>query len=702
MGAAGPGDGGVRVRGFVTEAGEALGGPAGVPVAFSTFGKLAPGGANCVVVGHSLTSNASVSEWWAEMLGRNAPGGKEAAGGGGDAFCLDTAPGGDFVVCVNYLGSPYGTASSLTPDPFKVAAGRRGARAAYAGDFPRPVTIRDNVRLQRLVLEALGVRRVRLAIGGSMGGMLALEWAATFPEFVRSMGLICTCGRHTDWAIGLGEAQRHAIYADKRWQGGNYSATDPPAQGLATSRMMAMLSYRAPASVDSRFGRSVMGADAKGRMGARAAQRTASAPSLSPPPAEKRARTETDGRGCGRESEVPSVAAATAAETTAPCGGNSGGCDSDGQNCFAVESYLRYQGKKFIRRFDANCYVNLTHSLDTHDVARGRGNYAEVLRSLTHPTLVVGVDSDVLYPIFLQKELAEALPGAAPLVEISSPHGHDSFLIEIAQLNRVVRAWRAGLDVDQEVHADGGPLPALSLPEDLARCKVSEPVYGNDIDMSEYITEPPSAPHGGTGVPAATTGPTPSAEGALGVQREGDRSPTVIIDSRILPTSEACTSGASEAVVRAIGDLRAADWAVFIGSSGSSPRVTKSPEDTASHVRDLLLWSEENLGPDFARSNVLWAPPGCPVSADVVITPRSSDNLGESWPHSRVQLADPGPGKWLAKIGGHRPSLKPKMPWGVSQLVPANPAPSPAPKRRQFTPCFGILEAPTQRGAAAF
>merc|ERR1711903_309849 len=270
-------------------------------------------------------------------------------------------------------------------------------------------------------------------------------------------------------------------------------------------------------------------------MGARAAQRTASAPSLSPPPAEKRARTETDGRGCGRESEVPSVAAATAAETTAPCGGNSGGCDSDGQNCFAVESYLRYQGKKFIRRFDANCYVNLTH-----------------------PTLVVGVDSDVLYPIFLQKELAEALPGAAPLVEISSPHGHDSFLIEIAQLNRVVRAWRAGLDVDQEVHADGGPLPALSLPEDLARCKVSEPVYGNDIDMSEYITEPPSAPHGGTGVPAATTGPTPSAEGALGVQREGDRSPTVIIDSRILPTSEACTSGASEAVVRAIGDLRAA------------------------------------------------------------------------------------------------------------------------------------------------
>ena len=108
---------------------------------------------------------------------------------------------------------------------------------------------------------------------------------------------------------------------------------------------------------------------------------------------------------------------------------------------FQVESYLQYQGKKFIQRFDANCYIQLTYTLDSHDVARDRGEYLEVLRRLTHRTLVVGITSDVLYPFKLQTELAQNLPNAE-MYAIDSPHGHDAFLIEIKELNKAIVRFR--------------------------------------------------------------------------------------------------------------------------------------------------------------------------------------------------------------------------------------------------------------------
>ena len=117
---------------------------------------------------------------------------------------------------------------------------------------------------------------------------------------------------------------------------------------------------------------------------------------------------------------------------------------------FAVESYLQYQGKKFIQRFDANCYIQLTHTLDSHDVARDRGTYEEVLRKLKHRTLVVGITSDVLYPFHLQTELAETMPHAE-MYAIDSPHGHDAFLIEIRELNRAIARFRRGERADPNV-----------------------------------------------------------------------------------------------------------------------------------------------------------------------------------------------------------------------------------------------------------
>lgn len=338
--------------------------------------------------------------------------------GEGDAFSLDTSS--DFVVCVNYLGSPYGTASPVTPDPDK-DDGR-----IYAADFPTPVTIRDNVRLQRMLLDRLGVKHLKMAIGGSMGSMVALEWAACYPDYVDELVLIAGCGRHTDWAIGIGEAQRFSIMADAKFNGGDYDINDPPRAGLATSRMMAMLSYRAPASVDERFRRSVM--EDKNGQGAKS--------SLGIP---------ADGGGLLRK---PSVHADLGNNVKAHANE-----EMQSLPYFCVESYLQYQGKKFIQRFDANCYIQLTYTLDSHDVARDRGSYLEVLSQLKHRTLVVGITSDVLYPFELQTELQENMPNAE-LYAIDSPHGHDAFLIEITSLNDAIARFRRG-----EV-ADPNPRPA--------------------------------------------------------------------------------------------------------------------------------------------------------------------------------------------------------------------------------------------------
>jgi homoserine O-acetyltransferase len=327
-----------------------------VPVAYQSWGTLNAAGTNAVVVGHALTGDTDVADWWEGLLGADC--------------ALD--PTEDFVVCLNVPGSPYGSVSPLTEHP---ASGAR-----YGADFP-PFTIRDTVRLHRRALTQLGVRRVRCAVGGSMGGMQVLEWAFETtddgPPFVQSLVPIAVGGRHTAWQIGWSEAQRQAIFTDPKWRGGEYPLDDPPTDGLASARMMAMVSYRSQPSFHERFGRDVM----------------------------------TD---------------ATTDPDAAP---------------YAAESYLRYQGEKLTGRFDANCYVALTKQMDTHDVARGRGPYEAVLRSIEQPTLVVGIDSDVLYPLSEQQELAEHMPRAT-LKVLSAPHGHDSFLIELDALNQTIAAWR--------------------------------------------------------------------------------------------------------------------------------------------------------------------------------------------------------------------------------------------------------------------
>jgi len=214
---------------FYLESGEAL---TQVQVAYRTWGKLNAAGNNAVLVCHALTGWADVDDWWQPLLG--------------SFRSLD--PDRDFIVCSNILGSCYGTTGPTSINP--------QTGIAYGSTFPK-ITIRDMVRLQAVLLEALGVRSLQLVIGGSLGGMQVLEWAVLYPDLVRAIAVIAAPGRHSAWCIGLSEAQRQAIYTDPNWQNGNYGADQKPDQGLTVARMIAVSTYRSWASFSSRFGRQI-------------------------------------------------------------------------------------------------------------------------------------------------------------------------------------------------------------------------------------------------------------------------------------------------------------------------------------------------------------------------------------------------------------------------------------------------------------
>lgn len=323
---------------FVLESGRAL---PGVEIAYRTWGRLAPAGDNAVVVCHALTGSADADIWWSDFFG---PG-----------RTLD--PTRDFIVCSNALGSCYGTTgpNSLAPD------GQR-----WAGRFPR-ISVRDQVRLQIALADHLGIRRIRFVLGGSMGGLQSLEWALLDPARVGAVISIAAAGRHSAWCAAWSEAQRLAIAADPKFRQGHYPEHDPPADGLAAARAIAMVSYRSAQSLAQRFGR------ASG-------------------------------------SEIH------ASRSTAP--------DEP-----AVRGWLRHHGRSLVERFDANSYLTLIDAMDSHDLARGRGVYENVLQQVRQPALIGSVISDALYVPAEQRELSSLLL-RGELFAIESEQGHDGFLID--------------------------------------------------------------------------------------------------------------------------------------------------------------------------------------------------------------------------------------------------------------------------------
>lgn len=217
----------INIPTFEFENGEVLN---EVPVGYERWGELNEAGDNVIVVGHSLTSTPDARSWWHGCIG---PG-----------KALDTDK--YYVVCANVIGSPYGTVSPISINP--------ETGVAYRDTLPQ-ASIRDTVRLHKRLLDALGVRKIAFVIGGSMGGMQALEWAYYGSDYVRGIVPIAVGGRHSSWCIAWSEAQRQAIYSDPNWKDGAYELSSPPQNGLAVARMMAMISYRSLGSFESRFGR---------------------------------------------------------------------------------------------------------------------------------------------------------------------------------------------------------------------------------------------------------------------------------------------------------------------------------------------------------------------------------------------------------------------------------------------------------------
>lgn len=331
----------LKLPSFTTESGDELRSP---EIAYRTWGKLNAEGTNAVVICHALTGSQDADDWLSGLFGKD------------NVF----NPEHDFIICANVFGSCYGSTGPASVNP--------ETGNPYLADFP-VLTVRDLVKQQQLLLDHLGVNRIKFVFGGSMGGMQALEFGL-MDERVERMVLIAMGKAHSAWAIGIGEAQRRAIMADPKWNDGYFDPDDPPADGLATARMMAMITYRTHSSFEDRFSRTLQ--------------------------------------------------------------------SNNGQ--FKVESYLNYQGKKLVDRFDANTYIRLTQVMDSHDVGRGRGNAENALKSASQPVIVVGIDSDVLYPTSEQKELASLLPNGT-YAELHSENGHDGFLIEFKQLSEIITGF---------------------------------------------------------------------------------------------------------------------------------------------------------------------------------------------------------------------------------------------------------------------
>jgi len=308
-------------------------------------------GSNAVLILHALTGDSHVvgeagpghptAGWWDTLVGPGRP--------------LDTNR--FFVIAANILGGCQGSTGPATRDPDGFH---------WGGSFPA-LTVRDQVRAEVALADRLGIESWHAVIGGSAGGMRALEWAVEHPKRVERLFLLATSAAASAEQIALSRTQVAAIENDPAWFDGDYyDGPQGPLSGLDLARRIAHIAYRSESELAERFGRDV----------------------------------ELDGT-------------------------------------WSVDSYLQHHGAKLVQRFDANSYVVLTSAMDSHDVGRGRGGVEAALSRITARTIVAGIDSDRLYPLHQQQELADLIPTAEPLDVVTSRHGHDGFLVEHAQVGKL-------------------------------------------------------------------------------------------------------------------------------------------------------------------------------------------------------------------------------------------------------------------------
>ena len=348
----------VLPRPHALESGRVLANPT---LHYAVYGRLNAARDNAVLVCHALSGSALVGSWWPEIF---AP---------GAVLSLEH----DFVICINMLGSCYGSTGPGSVDP--------ETGLVYGPDFPL-VSIRDNVRAQALLLNSLGIRRLRLVLGGSIGGMQALEWAIYDPERVERAAIIAVAPL-TAMGLALNHLQRQAIQNDPDWDGGYYLPQKPPKQGLALARQIGMISYKSAALLEERFARNP-----------------------------------------NRNGEDPWAH------------DNLGGGLVGGR--FDIAGYLDHQGQRFIDRFDANAYLAILRTMDNWDPLRGGVSANEVFGRIKAHLNFVGISSDWLFPEESVRQFAEAIRAAGVRVdyrEMVSAHGHDAFLAEQAELVRLLQ-----------------------------------------------------------------------------------------------------------------------------------------------------------------------------------------------------------------------------------------------------------------------
>lgn len=351
---------------LVLESGASLG---QITVAYETYGTLSPAADNCILVCHALTGDSHPLRHNADQR----PGWWEQAVGPGRA--IDTRR--YFVVCSNVLGGCQGSTGPGSSNP---TTGR-----PWGTDFPL-VTTRDMVRVQRALLDELGVRKLHAVVGGSLGGMQAMEWAVTYPDDVLGIVPLGSGGRFHPQGIAYNEVQRQAILTDPNWRGGHYYDGAGPDQGLRIARMLGMITYRSDESMWAQFGREVRGAGADLE------------------------------RGFGIT--------------------------------YQVESYLHHNGDTLLRRFDANTYLYLSKAMDLHDIGRGFPDYASAYGHIKAKALVVGIRSDILFPPYLSVEIVDMMREAgrkAQYIEIDSKWGHDAFLVDFLSVSEPISAFLRGL-----------------------------------------------------------------------------------------------------------------------------------------------------------------------------------------------------------------------------------------------------------------
>lgn len=352
----------VAIGAFRTESGEEL--PA-VRIAYESWGQLNPARDNAVLILHALTGDSHVrgpagpghptAGWWEGIVGPGA--------------AIDTDRW--FVVAPNMLGGCQGSTgpASIAPDGYE-----------WASRFPY-LTIRDQVVAQARLADDLGIGQWAAVVGGSMGGMHALEWAVGLPDRVERVAILAAPPTTTADQIALNSVQIEAIRVDPRFQAGEYYDApdgDGPTRGLALARRMAMLNYRSPTELNQRFQRSWQSGVSPLGLGGR----------------------------------------------------------------WAVESYLDFHGNKFTRRFDANSYITLVEAMNSHDIGRDRGGVDAALKRVTAMALVLGIDSDRLFPLEGQQHIARHIPhsldGPEPTL-LESEFGHDGFLIDLDAVGTQLR-----------------------------------------------------------------------------------------------------------------------------------------------------------------------------------------------------------------------------------------------------------------------